>query len=81
MMLWSGYLLSVIIAACEEAVKDTPLRDAIHLTAYFLKSCEVGDCEVHVKFLRSGKAFYNMEALLVQKVCMIGPLSVDSSPI
>ncbi|EJD42585.1 acid protease [Auricularia subglabra TFB-10046 SS5] len=64
---FGGYLLSVIIAACEEAVKDTPLRDAIHLTAYFLKSCEVGDCEVHVKFQRSGKAFHNIEAQLLQK--------------
>ncbi|KZW03621.1 hypothetical protein EXIGLDRAFT_828473 [Exidia glandulosa HHB12029] len=63
---FGGFLLSIILAACEEAVKETPLHDAIHLTAYFLQACQVGPCEVHVKFLKKGKAFHNLEAVLIQ---------------
>lgn len=42
--------------------------DPIHITAHFLRSAVVGQFEVHISVLKSGRGFTNLSVQFVQQV-------------
>ncbi|KAF8630933.1 hypothetical protein AX17_005290 [Amanita inopinata Kibby_2008] len=62
-----GYVLALIVDSCIQHQSSTAHKDPIHVTAHYLRPTAVGSFEVHVRIVKSGKAFTNLAAELVQK--------------
>ena len=65
-----GYVLGLILASTIDAQSKTPHPDVIHVTAHFLQSVDVSDYEVQVRRVRQGKKMSNLDAVLLQRVCI-----------
>ena len=65
-----GYVLGLILASTIDAQSKTPHPDVIHVTAHFLQSVDVSDYEVQVRRVRQGKKLSNLDAVLLQRVCI-----------
>ena len=64
----SGYVLGLIIEAALQRQLATTHPDLIHVTAHFIKSASVAPFEVHIRILKSGRAFSNLTADFIQEV-------------
>ncbi|KAL4081213.1 thioesterase-like superfamily-domain-containing protein [Scleroderma citrinum] len=64
-----GYALGTVVEACiqHQASGGSPHTDPIHVTAHFLRATNIGPGDVHIKLIKSGKMFTNLQAELVQK--------------
>ncbi|KAH7925599.1 hypothetical protein BV22DRAFT_1195078 [Leucogyrophana mollusca] len=62
-----GYALGVALEACIKHQSSSSHRDPVHVTAHFLRASNVGNVEVHVRTLKSGKSFTNLLADIVQQ--------------
>ncbi|KAF9444333.1 hypothetical protein P691DRAFT_712009 [Macrolepiota fuliginosa MF-IS2] len=62
-----GYILALLVDAVINFQSTTPHKDPIHVTAHFLRPSAVGNFEIRVRVLKSGKGFTNLTAELFQK--------------
>ncbi|KAH8119613.1 thioesterase-like superfamily-domain-containing protein [Phellopilus nigrolimitatus] len=61
-----GYAVGIILSGAADLQASTRHPDIIHVTAHFLQSPKVGECEVRVKRIRQGRKLSNLEADLIQ---------------
>lgn len=61
-----GYLLSIIVGALSSLQQSTPHPHPAHLMTSYLQGAKPGPVEVHIKVLRVGKSWTNLEARLIQ---------------
>ncbi|KAJ3741729.1 thioesterase-like superfamily-domain-containing protein [Lentinula detonsa] len=61
-----GYALSQIVESCVQKQYSSPHPDPIQVTAHFLNSPSASAFEVHIRLLKTGKTFTNLEAVLLQ---------------
>lgn len=71
-------MLGLIIEAALQRQLATTHPDLIHVTAHFIKSASVAPFEVHIRILKSGRAFSNLTADFIQEV---NPMVCSNSPI
>ncbi|KII86680.1 hypothetical protein PLICRDRAFT_143089 [Plicaturopsis crispa FD-325 SS-3] len=63
-----GYALAMVLDACIKYQSPTKAKDPIHVTAHFLSSTSAKEpCEIHVRTLKTGRAFSNIVASLIQR--------------
>lgn len=65
-------MFGLVLEAAVQHQEGSRHPDAIHATAYFLKSAQVGPFEVRLRELKAGRDFKHLSAALVQNVC--GPV-------
>ncbi|KAJ3733875.1 hypothetical protein DFJ43DRAFT_1152580 [Lentinula guzmanii] len=61
-----GYALGQIVESCVQKQYSSPHPDPIQATAHFLNSPSASAFEVHIRLLKTGKNFTNLEAVLLQ---------------
>lgn len=64
----TGYVLGLMLQACIEHQSSTKHLDPIHVTAHFMRSAVVGEFEVHIRVLKSGRGFTNLSVQFMQQV-------------
>ncbi|KAL5528088.1 hypothetical protein ACEPAF_7224 [Sanghuangporus sanghuang] len=62
-----GYVVGIVLTAAGDLQSSSPHPDPVHLTAHYLQSVEVSECEVRLKIIRRGKNFTNIDTDLIQK--------------
>lgn len=70
-ILLQGYVVGVALAALEDFQSTTNHPDPIHITAHFLFPTECGECSIQIKCVRTGKNMTNLDAEIIQKVCIL----------
>ncbi|KAF5344894.1 hypothetical protein D9758_011591 [Tetrapyrgos nigripes] len=61
-----GYVLALILDACMKQQVSTAHPDPIHVTAHFLSATALSSFEIHVKIIKTGRTFTNIQADFMQ---------------
>ncbi|KAL5524108.1 hypothetical protein ACEPAG_8281 [Sanghuangporus baumii] len=61
-----GYAVGLILSAVGDLQSSSPHPDPVHLTAHYLQSADISECEIHIMVIRKGKTFTNLDAELTQ---------------
>lgn len=63
-----GYLISLVIQACNLVQHGTNQPDPLHLSTQFIGSSTPGSCIIRIKRIKTGKNYSNLVAELSQGV-------------
>ncbi|KAG8772591.1 hypothetical protein FRC15_002630, partial [Serendipita sp. 397] len=62
-----GYILGLIIQACNLVQASTSQSEPLYLSAQFLGASSVGPCAIQVNRIKTGRSYCNLTATLGQK--------------
>ncbi|KAG8844101.1 hypothetical protein FRB91_002857 [Serendipita sp. 411] len=72
-----GYILGLIIQACNLVQASTSQSEPLYLSAQFLGASSVGPCAIQVNRIKTGRSYCNLTATLGQKVTQSVLTAVD----
>ncbi|KAG8811414.1 hypothetical protein FRC19_003798 [Serendipita sp. 401] len=62
-----GYILGLILQACNLVQAGTSQREPLYSSVQFLGTSFVGSCTIHIKRIKTGRSYCNLTATLSQK--------------